>query len=165
MKLNSGSGLGCAGFASKLFSLQRETKRNEIRFACFACVSLLEAKKYRYFSASFQYRVQIFCLKGMWPKKAYFPTLFRSYKLYFGSDILSEKKLGFCFLISRFASKQKKKIFPSFFPVSLLNEKITFSLPLSFSFHMFWLVLLQFRLGVQFFICMWTKRKFLFFLS
>jgi hypothetical protein len=71
----------------------------------------------------------------------------------------AKKKLGFLFLISHFASKHKKKIFPSYFPVSLLSEKITFSLHVSFSFLMFWLVLLKSRLGVQYFIYMLNKRK------
>ncbi len=44
--------LGCAGFASKILSLQSETKLNEIRFAC---VSHTHAKFFFIYSASFHF--------------------------------------------------------------------------------------------------------------
>jgi hypothetical protein len=49
------AGVGCAGFTSKNFSLQSETKRNEIRFAC---VSHAHAKKKKFplYFASFRFQ-------------------------------------------------------------------------------------------------------------
>ncbi len=146
------------------FIIVFSSKRNEIRFECFACVSLREAKKYRYFSPSFQN--QFFASNENDQKGHTFTLCFDSIRCISVRIFWAKKKTRFSFLISRFASKHKKrKFFPSYFPVLFLSEKITFSLPLFFSLLMFWLVLLQFRFGVKFFIYIWTKRKTLFFFS
>jgi hypothetical protein len=50
--LKRGLRLGCAGFAKKIFSLQSETKRNEIRFACVSHAHV-KKKNFRFFSLHF----------------------------------------------------------------------------------------------------------------
>ncbi len=94
--------LGCAGFAKKFFSLQSETKRNEIRFAC---VSHTHVKNF-FFSLPFaSFRFKFFASDQSETNTAYFcfvslPKL--SFVLF---------SLFFCFRFASDAKKAKKHFF------------------------------------------------------
>ncbi len=120
--------LGCAGFGQKIFSLQSETKRNEIRFACvshahvkkkffasFCFISLLifrfrsKRNEQSVFSLCFASKIFSFCFVSL-PIKVFslFCLISFSFRFRCGNKrkkhFFASKRKKFCF---HFASKQK----------------------------------------------------------
>jgi hypothetical protein len=123
-------------FSFEIFLLLRETKRNEIRFAC---ISLLEVRENKYFFVSFCF--QFFDSNEREQKRCFFLLCFLN-------------KFNFCFLFSHFSSKEEN--FPNFLASYFPKNKVFTS---SFeSFRMFWLVSIPFCFEFQSFTLTWTVR-------
>ncbi len=121
---------GASVFAFKnFFSAKRNKAKQNLFGMCIAPKSKkIKIKMFNSFS------LQMFCFKWKLTKRAYFWLCFSSisYFLLHIYLLTSQQKNNqvFCFLFSRFASKQKNcKVFSSYFRILLLSDVQAFLLP------------------------------------